>query len=247
VDPSPTIPRYEEPSAEQRRDFLIASHMEIRRVLAAVQARAAPVAVYFGEDEEEEFIASRIVEIDPDDRWVALAFGPDKAANTQVRTARRLLIACSDEDAKIEFSASRADDIIVAGLPAFRVAFPAEVVRLRRRRGPRYNVPPHGPVQIVLHFEGVGDVDARIVDMSVGGIGVVSYPPDVRLAQDEVITKCTLRLPSGNVLVNVKVMHSNVIRLERGERVRHTGCRIIGKQRDLKALLDRFIVALSDA
>jgi len=63
----------------------------------------------------------------------------------------------------------------------------------------------------------------------------------------EVTTGCTIRLPFRTATVDLKIMHSSVIVLENGKRVRHSGCQFLGEQRDLKALIARFIVDLSNA
>ncbi|MBI3045650.1 MAG: flagellar brake protein [Betaproteobacteria bacterium] len=239
------VPRFEPLGPEDHRDYLIASRTEISRILRAAQARRTPVAVFFGG--EDQFVLSRIVEVDPVSGWIFLAFGHHKLTNARLLAARKLDFACADENAKVEFSTAGAIEMSLDGEPAFRTAFPPEIFRLHRRRQRRYAIPPHGPVTITLNIKDVGHVSGELVDVSVSGIGALTYPADISFDRDEILRGCAIRFPAGIATVDVQFMHTRVVTLEDGGQVRRSGCRFVGAHDDVKALIERFFVRLSDS
>lgn len=238
------VPRFEPLGPDDRRDYLIASQTEISRILRAAQAKRTPVAVFFGS--EDEFVLSRIVDVDPVGGWIFLAYGHHKLTNARLLAAGQLELAFGDERAKIEFTAAGAVEISVDGAPLFRTVFPAEIFRLHRRKQHRYAIPVHGPVTITLNIKGVGHVSGELVDMSTGGIGILTYPADVHFDRDEILRGCTIRFSAGMATVDVQFIHSSVVTLKDGKPVRHSGCRFVGANDDVKALIERFFVRVSD-
>lgn len=238
------VQRFEPLGPDDRRDYLIASRTEISRILRAAQASQTSVAVFFGR--EDEFVLSRIVEVDSVGGWIFLAFGHHKSTNARLLAAGKLDFACADERAKVEFSTAGAIEMTVDGDPAFRTAFPAEIFRLHRRKQRRYAIPTHGPVTITLNIKGVGHVSGDLIDMSTGGIGVLTVPADLCFDCNEIMRGCTIRFPAGMATVDVQFIYSKVVTLEDGGQVRRSGCRFVGANDDVKALIERFIVRLSD-
>ena len=94
----------------------------------------------------------------------------------------------------IEFVATVPSETVFDGAPAVRFAVPQSLVRSQRREHPRFNVPSDASLRCIADSAGVAPFEARIVDVSQGGLGDMIYDPGVRLASG---TSSTRVMPAG--------------------------------------------------
>lgn len=195
---------FPEPESPSLEPFTVYSAVEVAALLERMKASDAPITVYF--DRGGAFSLTSLLAVQ----------APDRVVFDSVRDESLLLAAVSltfvsfVDQVKIQFTTGSAVTMLFENAPAFRVPLPGKVLRLQRRDAfrvrtlvgkPAYCLVPYGP-------GGRQYEKLQLLDISVGGVAVLTQPKKFQLPVDRRITDCYLDLPGiGSVSVGLQVRH----------------------------------------
>ena len=115
----------------------------------------------------------------------------------------------------------------VYGPPVSRVPDSRE-----RRASERAKVPLAHALRFVASADGVDYVEATIVDISLGGIGIMQTGPNVPLEAGMLLKGCRIEIPGGDAfIVDLEVRHTEQVALADGTPAQHAGCRFLNLPR----------------
>lgn len=235
--------RVEPLSEADHHDYLIRSRAEILGILRSIANRKEPVSTFLGRD--DDILICTILDIDEAAGFVLFGYGFNRVMNEALLRSRDIVFVVLHGGAKIQFAVPEALEVFRQGIPTFKTQVPPVLWRLQRRRNQRYRLPPNAPSRILLNLAGVGHISAELADISVHGIGVLRYPPDLTLEPGFEMRQCTISLPTGQTLtVDVRIQHSELVANEQGEVVMRSGCEFIGMTKNVQMLIEQFIVPL---
>lgn len=227
-------------------DFLFRSQIEIKGVLDALAQRQITISADIDNDRGEELLfLTRLLHVDPAGQFIIIACNRDKAANQALVTCPALVLHASLDNAHIEFAVSDPVDVMLGDVAAIRLRFPDALLRLRRREHARFRLPPRVPLRCVADGGGFTPFEARITDISIGGMGAMIYDVEINLPAGTVLKNCKIVHPHGDaVVVDVEVRYSERVMLPDGEWAHRSGFRFLEHPPGLAELIKIFVVDL---
>lgn len=222
--------------------LLVRSGIEIDRILGAMVDDGATVSASLP---SKVLFLSRLLCVDPVKQYLLLAYSDHKAANSAVLAASSLTFKCNHRGAQFAFSCGGPRQAMHERQPAIQVGMPTAMLGLQHRRAPqRMQVPAQAHVDCQLRM-GVLAFNARLVDMSLGGMGFLLCEDVVPLCAGTRLEGARIRHPEREPLVvDVEVRHVHSVTLPDGRRATRIGCRIVGAPEDLEELIRLFIIDL---
>lgn len=218
------------------------SRIEISNALRAICTAGETLSASLPPD--DVLFLSRLLHVDPEAGSIVLAWSTTKNANLAMLAARRVTFGCSHEGAHYEFLAFEPHESDHGGQAGIRFAFPEALLVLHRRAHKRYAVPPH----VLLTCEiSIGPVsfDARIVDISLEGIGAITYDAGIHLEAGMLLRRVRIVQPREvPVIVDLELRHISSIVLPEGRAAHRAGCRLIGNAGEIESLIRNFVTAL---
>ena len=219
---------------------LFRSRIEIGRILEALRRQGATLSAEVGGG--ERLFLTRVLQVDAARNFFVTEFSDEHPANKEAVTLGSLDFVTQLEGARIEFEAAQPEDTLYRGKPAIRFAFPLALVRSQRREHPRVPVPSEVSLRCVADSAGIMPFEARIVDISLGGIGGMIYDASIRLPVGSVLKGCKIVIPGHDpVVADVEVRHTASLIQDDGSLAFRSGVRFIEEPKKLQALIDVFI------
>jgi len=227
-------------------DFLFRSQIEINGVLDALAQRHVTISADIENDRGEELLfLTRLLHVDPAGQFIVIACARDKPANQALFACPAVVLHASLDNAHIEFAVSDPVDVMLGDVAAIRLRFPDALLRLRRREHPRFRLPPSVPLRCVADSGGFTPFEARITDISVGGMGAMIHDVDINLPAGTVLKNCKIVHPRGDaVVVDVEVRYSVRVMLPGGEWAHRSGFRFLAQPPGLAELIKIFVLDL---
>lgn len=223
--------------------FTLRSRPEIVSVLRGLQRRHAMITIYF--DQGREFILTSILAINPDFQELVLDLGPDARANNLLLKTTHLEVVSFEGRVKVQFGANRAEATVYEGRPAFRVRMPSSLVRLQRREFYRAEVPNERPIKAYLQLRSDRPdelLEARLLDISCGGIALMSTENGEPLKSGRVYPACSINLPGiGTVSAPVELCNTGDISWTNGKPHQRLGCRFVDPSGRMQTMIQRYI------
>jgi c-di-GMP-binding flagellar brake protein YcgR len=144
------------------------------------------------------------------------------------------------ENVKGQVRAEKAQATTLDGRAAFRVRLPTEMLRLQRREYFRVRTPLTGQAAcLVPASRGNAKYESlQVVNISVGGLAVMSYPQNFELPVGEAIRDCFLDLP-GVGPVNISFRVVNVY--DGDGSVRRCGCEFVDLTPQARTMVQRYV------
>jgi c-di-GMP-binding flagellar brake protein YcgR len=231
---------FPEPDSPDLERYMVYSRAEIVGMLRNLRDACVLVTAYF--DADPGFGVTTLLGVD--DASGTLVFD-----NLSVEVSQRRLLASPKvtfvgfvDAIKVQFSGHGARAIKYEGKPAFAVPLPDHALRLQRRDAFRVRPPLSKPATCRVplateagHFEGL-----RVLDISIGGLAVLTYPEQFDLSAGMTIEGCQLDLPGvGGTSVNLRVRHIDP--LPRDEKARRCGCEFVNMAPATQLMLARYV------
>lgn len=223
--------------------LLIRSEMEISRILDAMVEDGDTVTATLN---PELMLLSHLLFIEPVKGYMLLSYGDHKPANSAALGEGKLLLACNHRGAHFRFSGEGPHAAVNGAHPCIQCDLPSVLVALQERRTvSRLAIPARAPVTCEAQL-GVLTFDAKVVDVSLDGIGTLLCDPAIRLQAGTVLTRVRIRHPQhAPIEVDLEVRYVTSIQLPSGERASRVGCRIISPAADLEEMIRLFVIDLS--
>ena len=227
-------------TSEDADRYLVRHAGEIERVLREVMRDKAIVAAY-GEN-GKDFLLTSIVAVEPKEGAVYLGYGPDERLNGQLLAAGNVTFATTHDQVRVQFSCTRVERVVHDNEPAFRIAMPRELLRLQRREYYRLVTSVVNPVKCMINTEH-GMLEAVVVDISIGGVGVLAYQNTGDLIAGETYHGCRISLPgSGEFALSLAVCTTFEITLKNGRHTQRAGCQFIDLPPSVETEIQRYII-----
>lgn len=219
---------------------LVRSRIEIARMLEEIRRSDHPVAADL--DGGEQIFISRLLQVDRSDGFILVEYSSSKSANAILLALDSVVFYCYASAGCIEFPARSPQETLYQGRPAIRLLFPEALVRVHRRAHPRIKVPQSVSLRCIVDSAGAVPFEARVTDVSPGGIGSIVYDPHVHLEPGIHLPRSKIIFPNGRaVLADLEVRHVRMIAQEDGTTALRAGCKFITAARDLKRLIRVFV------
>jgi c-di-GMP-binding flagellar brake protein YcgR len=231
---------FPEPESQELDHYMLYSRAEIVAILRRLAEAHTLVTVYTGD--ESEFAVSMVLQVDPDFEEVDFDMPAGAEAQARVLSASELVFVIFFENVKIQFRAPLAKATRYENQPAFRVRLPTQVLRLQRREFFRVRAPiANRPNCLVPQGEGDTKYESlRLVNISVGGLAVMTYPHDFDLPVGKVVHNCYLDLP-GIGPVNVAFRVVNLYEAEGESDGRRFGCQFVDLSPQARMMVQRYV------
>jgi flagellar brake protein len=229
-----------DPVAADLSRYLVHSRFEIVAVLRDALLHRALVTVSFAQGRES--IVSAFLQINPEFEEVVFDFGADETANRKLIGANSLQFTTFVHNVKIQFSTQAAEATMFEGKPAVRVRLPESLLKLQRREDYRVPTPVARPLKCIVGdlLDATGKpLELRIVDISCGGIGVLTHTSGLSLAVGQEFHDCRIELPGvGNVTSSLLIRNISELNQGKGQRC---GCRFVRIPHPMVTLIQRYI------
>ncbi|OGA50625.1 MAG: hypothetical protein A3G25_09010 [Betaproteobacteria bacterium RIFCSPLOWO2_12_FULL_63_13] len=226
-------------------NVLYRSQIEIARVLRLLEREGSMVSAHVANG--ERLYITRVVHVDLDAGYFLIAFSDEKQANDALLGDETVVFRGNVRQTRVEFSASHPCDTVHDDKPAIRFAFPSVLAQIQRRRFPRYRVPGDVSLRCVADSGGVMPFEARISDISLGGLGAIVYDAGIRLPPGTVLIDCRIVVPEHEpVLVDIEVCYTKPVQLDDGALANRSGVRFVRPEKQVEALVKIFVVDLEN-
>lgn len=222
---------------EERDRFLVRHPTEVQRILREIMLTNGLVTA--SADEGKHGILTTIVALEA--RFVFFDCGADEVMNARLCSCREVLLDTTHEGVRIQFTSPPLQRVRHQQAEVLRAVVPAELLRLQRRASYRLVTSLVDPIKCHIATD-QGDIDATVVDLSVGGIGILAYRPEVFLHVGRLYPDCRLSVPNlGQFMVSLIVRNNYEVTLRNGRRSQRAGCQFIDLPVGLEATLQRYI------
>lgn len=226
-------------SSEERNRYLVRHPAEVRRILREVMQDKGIVTAYA--DDGRQRMLTIIVDLDPVGSAVFLDCGADEGMNARLTTCREVVLSTTHDGVRVQFTSPPLDRVRHGPGEALRTALPEALLRLQRREYYRLVTSLVDPIKCRIPV-GQGELEATVVDISVGGIGIIAYEQDIHLELGLVYHGCRITLPAlGPFAVSLTVRSTFAVTLRNGRRSHRAGCQFIELPAGLETALQRYI------
>jgi c-di-GMP-binding flagellar brake protein YcgR len=222
--------------------LLVRSGIEIGRLLDAMLEERATLAADLP---SQVMFLSHLLEVEPVKGYLRLAYGDYKAANGAALAVPRLTLRCNHRGAQFAFTAEAPQAVIRDGQPCIQCGMPSVMLAIQQRRNAsRVAVPLEAPIDCDLRM-GPQSFVARVVDVSLDGIGTLVSDPTIPLCAGTRIERARIRHPQHPPIeVDLEIRHVTRVRLPNGEQASRVGCKIVSSPAALEELIRLFIIDL---
>jgi c-di-GMP-binding flagellar brake protein YcgR len=210
-----------------------------------VRRSEEPVTASF--EAEEQFFVSRLLLVEPAQGFILIDYSLSKPANAALLESRSVIFHCSDGPSHIEFVARAPQEAQHGDRPAVRLEMPEALVRLHRRAHARIRVPQGVSLRCIADAGGSAPFEARVIDVSPGGIGTIVYDARIRLEPGTHLRRSKIVFPDGGAaFADLEVRHVRQVTLQDGTPAKHAGCRFVASARDLRKLIRAFVEEIAE-
>ena len=221
--------------------FAIISKNEIKNILRTVYLRNTRAALYYSEG--HSFYLTTLLAVTEDGIWIDPPSKPQYIRN--ILNSDRIVFVSSHNQAKVQFDTDLVLQDTYNGRNALFLSLPPKLLRLQRRDYFRLDAGPKNPLTCVINpipNQSHSKHEAAIMDISIGGISLVSEETDFDLTPGTTFPRCEITLPSiGNLTATVQVMSAFDVTAKTGKKVRRAGCEFVNPDSRITGLLQRYV------
>lgn len=224
------------PANANGSSHLLRSRSKIAPVLEALAARRERITVEL--PDQQGLYTTQLVRADPVGEFIIIEAAADAALNSALLALARVTLVAEPDNWHIEFVGVEPSEAVHEGLAAIRLRYPEILTVQQRRQNERFDTAPALMLRVVADAGGFAPFDAQIKDISMGGISVLLYPPDVMIEPGTVLVGSRIEIPGAEpVSVDLEVRYSEIVTLPDGSRARCSGFRFLNTQDDVKQML----------
>jgi c-di-GMP-binding flagellar brake protein YcgR len=232
------MPTHPQPIKGNER-YLVRHGPEIERILQGIMASKTPLALY--DRNGRDFILSSILALDSQEGRLVIEQGSRQVFNEQLLKFREVTCVTALDQVHIQFSVRGLQPDRLGDEPVFRLSIPGEVLRLQRREYYRLGTSVINPVKCLINTP-QGFVDTVVVDISVGGMGVLAYEGANLLHAGESYHGSRIALPgTGEFAISLTVRSTFDLTLKNGRVTHRAGCQFIDLPSSVETEIQRYI------
>lgn len=248
AQPEPTAPQFELEQSDDYSKFLLYSKTEILFVLRTLIQKGTLATVYF--DHGKSFLLTSLLALTNDNSKFICDLGSNQETNRKAMQADKLIFATTIDHIKVQFSIDRLSKTEMGGRSVFCAAVPETLLRLQRREYFRLSTPIAQSISCVLpmtHVDGSPFIaEARIFDISGGGIGLMASLDQAALYETEaVFSNCKFELPSeGLLLTSLRVRNAFSVATKNGTHYLRIGGNFVALNGSQLGMIQRYITRM---
>ena len=231
---------FPEPESPDLERFAVYSKVEIAAMLRHLANENVLLTAYF--DGDPGFLVTVVLEVNADFEEVIFDYAVDPIAQKRLLASKHIVFVGFLEHIKVQFVAHLAETTQHDNRPAFRIRMPESLLRLQRRDFFRVRPPMSKPAKCLVPYseDSKQYEQLRILDLSVGGMAVMTYPEKFDLPVGRVIENCYLDLPGvGSIGISLMVRHIDAV--PKDEKARRCGCEFVDMPPASRVMLQRYI------
>lgn len=227
-------------SPEDRERYRVTHLPTIERILKELLDAKSIVSLYV--DHGQDFMLSSIVGLDAAKGVLMLERGVDQDFNQRMLNAGQVICATTHEQVQIQFNGLDLESATLGNETVFQVAIPRELIRLQRRDAYRLATSVVNPVKCLINTGG-HFLETVVIDISIGGIGILAYEGRGRLKAGESYHGCRIALPgTGEFAVSLNVCTTFDVPLKNGRLTHRAGCQFIDLPPSVETEIQRYII-----
>ena len=231
---------FPEPESPELERFAVYSRVEIAAMLRNLAEEGVLLTAYF--DGDPGFLVTVVLAVNGDFEEVILDSAVDPIAQKRLLASKHIVFVGFLDHIKVQFVARLAEATEHEERPAFRIRLPEMLLRLQRRDFFRVRPPMSKPAKCLVPYgeDGKQYESLRVLDLSVGGMAVMTYPQKFELPTGKLIENCYLDLPGvGSIGVSLTVRHVDPV--PKDEKARRCGCEFVEMPPASRVMLQRYI------
>nr|WP_314901513.1 flagellar regulator YcgR PilZN domain-containing protein [uncultured Deefgea sp.] len=218
--------------------YLVSDPNQIDFTLKSL-ARKPELVCLYSDKHRQLFVLSAILDVNSEN--LIFDYGPDSELNQQLSTSNRIYCVSHLNSVHYQFELTNLQQVEFNNQPAFQSTIPSQILRLQRRDYYRLSVPLSTPLSCLIPI-GNEQAEISITDISLGGVGLLGYLPDISLEVGNTLKNCRIELPQmGVITADIEVCTSNDQILRNGIRTLRSGCRFLNLSGTGQTLLQRYI------
>lgn len=225
---------------EEIERFKIEHPAEIERILRGVMDKKALVTAYC--ENNRDFLVTTVVAVDPEGRAIYLGGGPDPAVNRALMASRSVSFNTAHDQIRVLFTTPSLTEVDLEGERVLRADMPSELLRFQRREYYRLPTPTSHPVKCLIGINNAM-LETVVLDISIGGLGVLAYTQDISLKEGDIYQGCRLSLPdAGSYVVSLQIRALYDQTMKNGITSRRVGCQFIDLAPSVETDIQRYII-----
>lgn len=225
--------------SEENNRYLVRHPAEVQRILREVMQDKDIVTAYA--DDGRHRMLTTIVDLDAAGRSVYLDCGADEGMNARLTACREVTLSTTHDGVRVQFTTPALQRVRHRQAEALRAVMPGELLHLQRREYYRLVTSVLDPIKCLISTDH-GRLETTVVDLSIGGIGILAYTPDIELEVGRLYHGCRLGLPAlDQFAMSLTVRSIFELTLRNGRRSHRAGCQFIDLPAGLETALQRYI------
>lgn len=225
--------------------YLLHSKTEILFLLRALLDKGALITVYFNKG--NDFLLTSILSVAQDASHIVLDCGSSDEMNRRAVQSDKLICVTSHEKVKVQFIVRRLEPVLYQDRPAFRAPVPETILRLQRREYYRLTTSVVKPLKCFIPVPqpdgGSTIVEANVVDISGGGVGIIASSDAIQFEVDSVFDNCRLELPdAGTFNARLRVRSVFEVTSRNGTSAMRYGCQFVDLPGSAVNAIQRYII-----
>lgn len=216
---------------------------EVVYILRAIMEKGELLTAHF--DQGKNFILTSIVGVDAEEGEVYLDLGANAAMNERIVDAEKIIFITTHDKVKVQFTATWIEKTQYEGRDSFVIDLPDSLIKLQRREFYRVTTPISKPLKCLAPTEDNQKMEMAVVDISIGGIGVVLPSLEIELDPGKTFAGCQLELPDiGVITATLELRTLFEITLRNGQKSKRAGLQFVDLPANMQSMIQRYIIKM---
>lgn len=229
--------------ADDASKYLVESGKEVAYILRAIMQKGERITAHFNHG--DDLILTTIIDVSLEADRVILDYGASEAHNRKLLEAHKIIFITSQDKVRVQFTSSHVEKVIYEGRPAFKISLPDSLIKLQRREYFRLTTPISKPLACTFPLEDGNNASLTIVDISIGGIGVVNPPKGFQFEIGKTYQGCFFVLPDiGTIVTTLQIRNAFEITMKNGTHAMRAGCMFVSLPGTMQSMIQRYIIKL---
>lgn len=233
--------------AQDYAEYLIDNRLEIAAVLLGLVQQRSIISAY--PRNAKSFMLTTLLAVNAEAGTLVFDRSPDEAGNQRALAAERVAFSALLDKIKVQFESGPLSAIQHDGYAAFSAPFPERMLRLQRREYFRLITPVSQSVTcqipVPLDQGGVKTYEARVLDISGGGLGVLVPPRGLSVSTNMEFGDCSLVLPEfGPITAQLQIRNVFQVTNRNGVTMTRAGCQFVQLPRGAEQTIQRYILKI---
>ncbi len=232
--------------ADNYSEYVLRDRREVAAVLSGLVQQRCIVAAH--PDGKRDFVLTSLLSVDAATGRLVFDAANSEDSNRKLLAAETVTFSALLDKIKVQFAAGPLESSLNDGHEALICPAPEKLLRLQRREYFRLVTPVAHSVICnitVSTDDGPKTFEARVLDISGGGIGVLVPPRGMALTTDMEFDDCSLVLPEfGNVVASLRIRSIFQVTNRNGMTMTRAGCQFIDLPRGAENTIQRYILKM---